>query len=67
MPHPQTGTKEFRNKKIDKILWLDMEMNSLDPEKGKILEIAAIVTDLEFKEYGKIDLVIYQKAECLKI
>lgn len=38
------------NKTSKKILWVDLEMTGLDPEQDRIMEVAAIVTDWEFKE-----------------
>lgn len=40
----------YRNKKIERVLWIDLEMTGLDPKADRILEIAAIVTDWEFNE-----------------
>ena len=31
-----------------KLLWMDLVMTGLDPEKDKILEVAVIATDWEF-------------------
>jgi oligoribonuclease len=33
-----------------KILWVDLEMTGLDPVEDRILEVAAIATDWDFKE-----------------
>ncbi|MGB3023935.1 MAG: oligoribonuclease [Candidatus Saccharimonadales bacterium] len=33
-----------------KLLWMDLEMTGLEPEKDRILEVAAIATDWEFTE-----------------
>lgn len=33
-----------------KILWVDLEMTGLDPVNDRILEVAAIATDWDFKE-----------------
>lgn len=38
------------NKTSKKILWIDLEMTGLDPVEDRILEVAAIVTDWDFKE-----------------
>lgn len=32
------------------LLWVDLEMTGLDPEKDRILEVAAIATDWQFRE-----------------
>lgn len=32
------------------ILWIDLEMTGLDPEKDRILEVAAIITDWDLNE-----------------
>ena len=29
----------------DNLIWIDLEMTGLDPEKEKIIEIATLVTD----------------------
>ena len=64
MTHPKI--EEIRDKKVEKLLWLDLEMGGLDPGKDKVLEIAAVVTDLDLRELGKIDLVIHQSERALK-
>jgi oligoribonuclease len=43
--------------KFDKILWVDLEMTGLDPVEDRILEIAAIVTDWNFKELASFTAV----------
>jgi oligoribonuclease len=43
-----------------KLLWVDLEMTGLDPQKDKILEVAAIATDWNFKEYATFESVIHQ-------
>ena len=42
--------KKLRNSKLERILWVDLEMTGLSPEEDLILEIAAIVTDWNFNE-----------------
>lgn len=58
--------REKRNKKIEKLLWLDLEMTGLDIEKDKIVEVAAIATDMDFNELGKIDIIIKHSQKTLK-
>ncbi len=46
----------------DVLVWLDMEMTGLDPEKERIIEIATILTDGNLVEIGTgPDLVIHQE------
>ena len=41
-----------------KLLWIDLEMTGLDPEKDRILEVAAIATDMELNEIGNMEAVV---------
>jgi oligoribonuclease len=52
---------------IDNLIWLDLEMSGLDPEKNRILEIAIVVTDtdLEVLAEGPV-FAIHQSDEVLK-
>jgi oligoribonuclease len=46
---------------LPNLIWIDLEMSGLDPDKCEILELACIVTDSALKEVGEgIDLVIHQ-------
>ena len=38
-----------------KLLWVDLEMTGLEPDKDKILEVAAIATDMELNEIAKYE------------
>lgn len=44
--------------KIAKLLWVDLEMTGLDPIEDRILEVAAIVTDWDFKEIATYDAAV---------
>lgn len=44
--------------KFTKILWVDLEMTGLDPFNDPILEVAAIVTDWDFKEIATYEGVV---------
>ncbi len=49
------------------MVWIDMEMTGLDPEKERILEIATIVTDGNLNILGEgPDIVIHQPASVLR-
>ena len=41
-----------------KLLWIDLEMTGLDPKKDKILEVAAIATDMKLNEIARMTAVI---------
>ncbi|MGP1615866.1 MAG: oligoribonuclease, partial [Pollutimonas bauzanensis] len=49
-----------------RLVWLDMEMTGLDPEKERIIEVAVVITepDLTFVAEGPV-LVIHQSDELL--
>lgn len=40
-----------------KLLWVDVEMTGLDPKEDRILEVAAIATDWDFKEIATYEAV----------
>ncbi len=46
-----------------KILWVDLEMTGLDPQKDVILEIAAEVTDFNFKTLDSYEARINQNRD----
>ena len=50
----------------DVLVWLDMEMSGLDPNKERIIEVATIITDANLVEIAVgPDLVIHQSDEVL--
>ena len=53
-------------KKLEKILWLDMEMTGLDVEKEVIIEVAAIVTDMDFNPLDTYEAVVKQPQHYLE-
>lgn len=56
---------DLKKIKPTKLLWVDLEMTGLDPEKDVILEIAAEVTDFEFKTLASYEAVIKHPDEVL--
>lgn len=40
------------------LLWIDLEMTGLDPAKDRILEVAAIATDLKLNEIARFTAVV---------
>ncbi|HEX8004192.1 MAG TPA: oligoribonuclease [Mycobacteriales bacterium] len=52
---------------IDRLVWIDLEMTGLDPERDVVLEIAALITDSELEPVGEgLDLVVSQPAAALE-
>lgn len=49
-----------------KLLWIDLEMTGLDVEKDVIIEVAAEVTDFEFKTLASYEAVIKHKKRAMK-
>jgi len=43
-----------------KLLWVDLEMTGLDPQRDVILEVAAEVTDFNFKTLANYEAIIKQ-------
>lgn len=41
-----------------KILWMDLEMTGLDPVEDRILEVAVIATDWDFKEIATYEGIV---------
>tara|TARA_B100000700_G_scaffold281819_1_gene332860 strand:+ start:60 stop:302 length:243 start_codon:yes stop_codon:yes gene_type:complete len=51
----------------DNLVWIDLEMTGLDPEKEKIIEIATLVTDSDLHIIAEgPNLVISQSNEILE-
>lgn len=50
-----------KTQKIKKIIWIDLEMTGLSPKDDLILEVAAIITDWDFKEIDTYQGVVKNK------
>ncbi|HSX23750.1 MAG TPA: oligoribonuclease [Candidatus Saccharimonadales bacterium] len=48
-----------------KLLWVDLEMTGLDPDKDLILEIAAEITDFEFKTLESYETHVKQDRDAV--
>lgn len=48
------------------LLWVDLEMTGLNPDTQRIIEVAALVTDFDFKELGRYQAVINQTEQVLQ-
>lgn len=49
-----------------KLLWIDLEMTGLDPDKDRILEVAAIATDMEFNEIASYQAIVKVDEKIIK-
>ena len=49
-----------------KLLWIDLEMTGLDPVKDRILEVAAIATDMELNEIARFEAVVKVSESLMK-
>jgi oligoribonuclease len=54
-----------KHRKPTKLLWVDLEMTGLDPLHDLILEIAAEVTDFDFKTLASYEVVVGQPTEAV--
>jgi len=52
--------------KPTKLLWVDLEMTGLDPNEHVIIEVAAEITDMNFKTLASYEAVIWQSDEVLE-
>lgn len=51
-----------------KLLWLDLEMTGLNPQKDRIVEVGAIVTDWDFTEIASFESgVRHERAQLKKL
>jgi len=50
---------------MGKLLWVDLEMTGLDETKEVILELAALVTDLDFNALDQLHHVVFQPQDAL--
>lgn len=49
-----------------KLLWIDLEMTGLDPNKDRILEVAAIATDMKLNEIARYEAVVKVSERLMK-
>lgn len=58
--------KSLKHTKATRLLWVDLEMTGLEPAEDRILEIAAIVTDWDFKELATYEAVVKVSPRLIK-
>jgi len=49
-----------------RIFWIDLEMSGLQPDKDPIMEVAAIITDWNFKEIATYHGIVKNKVSVIK-
>ena len=49
-----------------KLLWVDLEMTGLDPIKDRILEVAAIATDMNLNEIARFEAIVKVDEDLMK-
>ncbi len=49
-----------------KLLWVDLEMTGLSPEKDRILEVAAIATDMKLEQIATFEAVVNVDEELMR-
>ncbi|AZA11977.1 oligoribonuclease [Corynebacterium gerontici] len=55
---------ETLSPKDNRLVWIDLEMTGLDPDRHVIVEVAALVTDAELNILGEgVDLVVHASEE----
>jgi oligoribonuclease len=54
------------NAPVEHLLWLDLEMSGLDVTQCRIIEAAAIVTDMQLNELDTYEAIVYQEPAVLE-
>ena len=54
-----------RNATPKRLVWIDLEMTGLDTELSRIVEVAVIITDFDFRELATYHAVIHQSEDVL--
>lgn len=49
-----------------KLLWIDLEMTGLDPVEDRILEVAAIATDMKLNEVARYEAIVKVDDDLIK-
>ena len=49
----------------DRLVWIDLEMTGLDPEKGRIIEMATIITDSELNVVAEGPVIAVHQPDTL--
>ena len=57
---PASGTRQGGLDMAKKMLWMDLEMTGLDDQNDHILEVAALVTDLDFNTIEELQHIVFQ-------
>jgi len=47
------------------MFWIDLEMTGLDENKDRIIEVAVVLTDLDFNKVDEYHKIVYQPKEIL--
>ena len=56
-----------KHAKPTKLLWLDLEMTGLEPDKDLILEVAALVTDFSFRPLASYEATLKQELQSVRL
>ena len=59
--HGKSGMAQDQNN----LVWLDMEMTGLDPDKDRIIEIAIVVTDSQLKALAEAPVAVVHQADAI--
>jgi oligoribonuclease len=51
---------QIRSEKVEHLFWIDMEMTGLDVNKEVVIEVAVIITDMNFRELDTFETVVKQ-------
>ncbi|MCC7079096.1 MAG: oligoribonuclease [Burkholderiales bacterium] len=47
------------------LIWIDMEMSGLDPDRDKVLEVAIVVTDVDLEVLGEAPVLVVHQPDSI--
>lgn len=64
--HTKRSKPNYMAQDSTRLVWIDMEMTGLDPERDRIIEVAMIITDSDLKTIVESpEWVVHQQESCL--
>ncbi|SEL91349.1 oligoribonuclease [Halomonas daqiaonensis] len=63
--HSSSATPDTQDPRRNRLVWIDLEMTGLDPNRERIIEVATLVTDSELNVVAEGPVIAVQQPETL--